>query len=281
MFKDGKKIRDQMYAYLIGRYEGVTAPNWSVKKMLETAYTFESEARQLKELMQYCDLTKRMRVLDAGCGFGHLVSLLLSKGYNTYGYEVSRNLVGIGRGILRANKQDPDRIIFVGQKKLPFKNKTFDFINLNFVLDYVPDIPFLLKELRRVLKKGGQIFIVAPNYQCCFTPIYALVFFPWLPKWLNRIYFRLKKRSNTKVIESLTFIHPRYLNKIFRKLNFKVENRGLKHWEDLINRKNIANRNGTLLTTVNLAHKLRITWVLMLLAKLGFYTPLVYTLTKK
>lgn len=281
MLKDGKEIRNQMYAYLLNRYEGVTAPNWSVKKMLETAYTFESEERQLKELMQFTPLTKKMKILDAGCGFGHLVSLLLSKGYNCYGYEVREDLVDIARNILLANKQDSDRIIFVGQKKLPFKDETFDFINLNFVLDYVSDIPHLLKELKRILKKGGQIFIVAPNYQCCFTPIYALIFFPWLPRWLNRLYFRLNHRPNTKVIENLTFIHPRLLNGIFNKLGFSVQNWGLKHWEGLIDRINVENRNSALLAIINLAHKLKATWVIKLIARAGFYTPLVYTLTKK
>lgn len=278
--KDGKIIREQMYSYLVGRYDGVTAPNWSLRKMLDTAYRFESEERTLNEMLRFIKTKKKMKILDAGCGFGHFTSYCLGKGYNCYGFEVDEKLVQISKNILKVNRQNQNRIRLVKSKKLPYGNESFDLINLSFVLDYVQDIPMLLKELKRVLKKNGEIYIEAPNYMCCFSPIYALVFFPWLPKWLNRIYFNLRGRPNTKVIEGLTFITPPYLAKIFKKLNFSVKNCGLEFWEDLIDQKNIANRNNHLLNLTKLAAQLRISWVLKLFARLGFYTPMIYIIKK-
>lgn len=279
--KDGKAIREQMYSYLVGRYTGVTAPNWSLKKMLDTAYRFESEERTLNEMRQFIKVNKKMKILDAGCGFGHFVSYCLDQGYNCYGYEVDKNLAKIGKSILKINQQNQNRVSLVKSKRLPYEEQSFDLINLSFVLDYVHDIPALLKELRRILKKDGEIYIEAPNYLCCFSPIYALVFFPWLPKWLNRIYFRLRGRSNTKVIESLTFITPQHLNQIFKQLNFEVKNYGLKFWQDLIDQKNVANRNDKLLLLVKLASRLKLSFLLRLFAKLGFYTPLIYVIKNK
>ncbi len=278
--KDGKIIRDEMYAHLVKKYTGVTAPEWSVRKMLETAYRFESEERTLDGMLHCLKPRQKMKILDVGCGFGHFIAYAISKGYDCYGYEVDENLVKISKSILKINDQNPNRIKLAKGKKLPYKNESFDLVNLSFVLDFVQDIPSLLKEIKRILKKDGEIYIEAPNYQCCFSPLYAIIFFPWLPKWLNRAYFHLMGRPNTKMIESLNFITPWYLERLFQKYNLKVNNFGLKFWDDLIGGTDFTYRNDKLTKLIIFLNKYKLGWTLKLLARLGFYTPLHYVLAK-
>lgn len=280
MLRDGKKIRDKMYLYLKATYDKALAPSWGVERMMATAYTFREAEKHFNELKNSIELRKGIKILDAGCGFGHFVSYCLDRGYDYYGYEVDPRLAKISQEVLAKNKQDKERVKYVAGGKLPYKEKAFDLIYLHFVLDCVKDIPALLKELKRILKDDGQIFIIAPNYQCFYSPVYALIFIPWLPKFFNRLYFRIMGRPNTKFLESLNFITPGYVEKIFKTSGFTIDNLGLRFWEDLITGKKLTHRGNFLKAMVRYGKKFKLTWLLRLVSKLGFYTPMVYVLRK-
>lgn len=279
MRKEEKKLRKKMLAHLKNKYTGVLA--WSVENMLDTAYNFTEAEKQLKLTNSYVTLKKGIRILDAGCGFGYFVSYCLKQGYNCQGYEVEEELAKIAQELLTINKQDPKRISLVKKNKLPYRNETFDFINLHFVLDYVPDIPNLIKELKRILKKDGLIFSICPNYQCLYSPVYALFFIPWLPKKFNRIYFKLMGRPNTTFLESLTFTTPGYLEDIFRKFDLDFKTLGPNYWKKTISGQKSDHRSNFLRFIIKSANKLKLTKLLEAINKLGFYTPLIYILRKK
>ena len=77
------------------------------------------------------------------------------------------NILDIGCGF-RANKnasviadiQDfsdfykEKKFIKIKEKKLPFKNKEFDFVIASHVIEHVPDFEFFIKELERISSKG-------------------------------------------------------------------------------------------------------------------------------
>lgn len=281
MKKEEQQLREKMFVYLEKKYSGVIPPNITIQQMLDTAYSFKEAEKQFNDLKQFIKLSKKTQILDVGCGFGYFVSFLIEKGYKCQGYEIEKELVDIAYQLLKINRQDPSKIKFVKGKKLPFKAKSFDFINLHFVLDYVSDISSLMFELARILKDDGQIFITAPNYQCCYNPVYMAVFMPWFPKWFNRFYFKLIKRPNTVFLESLTFITPRYCEKIFKKLGLETQNLSLISWENLISGKNLKNRSNCLKIIVKTSRKLGLTRFLRFLGKVGFYTPLIYLLKKQ
>lgn len=280
MLKDEKELRHQMYLYLKNKYEGVIAPSWSVEQMLKFGYNLKEAKVQLNRLERDVRLNKEMKIFDAGCGFGYFVSYCLANGYDCFGYEINPVLAKIATELLATNKQGSERIKLVNSKTLPYKNKSFDLINFQFVLDYVSDIPCLLRESKRILKDDGQIFIIVPNYQCLYSPVYALLFIPWLPKILNRVYFRLMGRPNTIFLDSLTFTTPKYLERIFKDIGLKFKNLGLRYWEDLITKKSMSGRSNLLNIIVRYSRIFKLTWVLRIFAQIGFYTPMVYVLEK-
>ena len=49
------------------------------------------------------------------------------------------------------------KFVQLNQKKLPFKDKEFDFVIASHVLEHVPDPIFFLSEIQRVSSKGGYI----------------------------------------------------------------------------------------------------------------------------
>jgi SAM-dependent methyltransferase len=53
-----------------------------------------------------------------------------------------------------SNHYQDKKFIKLTEKKLPFKDKEFDFVIASHVIEHVEDIDFFIKELERVSKKG-------------------------------------------------------------------------------------------------------------------------------
>ena len=53
-----------------------------------------------------------------------------------------------------SNHYQDKKFIKLTEKKLPFKDKEFDFVIASHVMEHVEDIDFFIKELERVSKKG-------------------------------------------------------------------------------------------------------------------------------
>ena len=77
------------------------------------------------------------KVLDIGCGYDA----------NKYATTVS--------DILDLSEHYRDKnFVKITEKKLPFKDKEFDFVIASHVAEHVEDISFFLNELSRIAKKG-------------------------------------------------------------------------------------------------------------------------------
>lgn len=51
----------------------------------------------------------------------------------------------------------------------PFEDNSFDEIHMYFVLEHLFDTMSVIKELHRILKKGGQLYIRVPHGSSCYT----------------------------------------------------------------------------------------------------------------
>lgn len=101
------------------------------------------------------------RLLDIGCGGGRISETLpyyYKKG-RIYGCDVSAT------AITYAKKMGSGRVTYKVSKtkKLPYSDNFFDVCICLDVLEHVPDVNFFLKEVRRVLKKGGVFFLIVPT----------------------------------------------------------------------------------------------------------------------
>lgn len=113
--------------------------------------------------------TKKLHVLDVGCGVGKTDGFLFSDLGELTGVDVS------SASIERARRQNPQvRYESYDGSRLPFESGTFDAAFLICVLHHVvpDDRAALLREVRRTLKPGGVLLIFEHNP---FNPLTQLV----------------------------------------------------------------------------------------------------------
>jgi endonuclease/exonuclease/phosphatase family metal-dependent hydrolase/ubiquinone/menaquinone biosynthesis C-methylase UbiE len=113
-------------------------------------------ASPVNELNQIITYTNRGKILDAGCGPGRDAKYLSENGIDVIGIDLCNSF-------LRMAKIKSKNSIFKKMNilDLKFSNETFDGIWCCVVLSHFKKswIPFALKELFRVLKRNGILFI--------------------------------------------------------------------------------------------------------------------------
>ncbi len=108
------------------------------------------------------DLGARGRVLDVGCGPGHIALLLVTAraDFEVLGVDLSLQMLRIA-GEHRAVSAHAARVRFekADAKGLPYADAAFDTVCSNTILHHIPDpVPFL-RECGRVLKPGGAFLV--------------------------------------------------------------------------------------------------------------------------
>jgi MPBQ/MSBQ methyltransferase len=138
-------------------------------------------------------------LLDIGAGYGAFVLSCRQHGLDATGLEIEAFEVEIARR--RLSRSEPGRDAASVFRKgdagqLPFANELFDMVSLLNVLEHVPDYSAVLREAVRVLRPGGRLFIVCPNYAAFRREAhYHVPWAPMLPRTLAVAYLRLLGRN--------------------------------------------------------------------------------------
>jgi len=105
------------------------------------------------------------RLLDLGCGDGDFALLAKNKFKEVFGVDISPIAIQKANGKI-ANRLDKDHFHFLVcdvDEGLPFNHSFFDAVTCIALLEHVIHPPSLLKEIRRILRKGGELVILVPN----------------------------------------------------------------------------------------------------------------------
>jgi len=123
------------------------------------------------------------RVLDLGCGFGSYVLAAREAGLDAVGIELAPFEIAFAKDRLRRLRpqDDADAVFRVGDAtQLAEEAGAFDAVTLWNVLEHIEDAATLLAAVDGLLKPGGQIFIVCPNYNAVRDEAHYHV--PWTPE---------------------------------------------------------------------------------------------------
>ena len=137
---------------------------YAVPKGLDTRLTFHDKYSTNRHgygawLVSHYDIRDGMTVLEIGCGTG---SLWLGR-ENIVSRCRRLILSDLSEGMLETAKKNLGERDNIEYRKadiqaLPFENDAFDVVIANSMLYHVPDIDKGLREVRRVLKKGGVFY---------------------------------------------------------------------------------------------------------------------------
>lgn len=139
------------------------SPNY-IKSRYDKKYyaTFAGFGRRLKELAKYLPGSRvkpGMTALDVGCGTGDWVDYLTKLGYQATGVDYSPDAIALAR-------QQQGKFRVMDATQLDFPKNSFDAVFSIEVAEHVTqkDLILSLKEIRRVLKPGGFLFLhTEPN----------------------------------------------------------------------------------------------------------------------
>lgn len=123
------------------------------------------------ELLSY--LTLNDKILDVGCGVGKVSEYLTEKGYIVTGIDLNEKAI---KQAQERNKKIKYKIVDVTET-LPFENDSFDAIVVSFLfvsLIMKENQEVVAKEMTRVLKKGGYIWICEATYSPDYEERYKL-----------------------------------------------------------------------------------------------------------
>lgn len=165
-----------------------------------TEYTFKGIERgqEIVDLFNHFTKVEDKRVLDLGCGSGGISIAYAKGGAEIVGIDFEKMYPLIARSWAQDEKQEVN-ILRGSGLDLPFKDEIFDIVSCNDVIEHVEDAEKCVKEVSRVIKPGGLIYVTCPNR---IAPIivardghYALPFESLLPRKLADIYVRATGRA--------------------------------------------------------------------------------------
>jgi SAM-dependent methyltransferase len=158
-----------------------------------------------------------MRLLDVGSGFGSCVLAARDKGADAIGIEIAPFEVEFARRRLRqVRPQDNAEDVYRVGDFLAFEapEGSFDTVTFWNVLEHVSDLPATLSAARRLLKPGGVLYVVCPNYFAWRLEAHYHV--PWKPNPL------LPRDKAVAYLKSLGRDPSFFESAIFRRTNWEV-----------------------------------------------------------
>ena len=249
--------------------------------------------KQADILARYVSLEKK-DILEIGSGLGinliswtHLFSACVTGiEAEARGFDSS---ISLSRQLLRKNGLPIDLIIEGRGDNLPFPSESYDVVYSTNVLEHVGNPVQVLREGLRVLKRGGILQYVFPNYHSFFDghyavfhpPVFGKSFFPW---YVKNVWHRDPAYARTLRTELSVFWTRRQLNDLKKEFAFDVLSMG----EDVFMDRMLSGRFSPWagLSKVKKTMEVIMAWhlnrpVAYVLVGLGFWSPIILTLKKK
>lgn len=122
------------------------------------------------------------RILDIGSGFGSFVLACRNRGLNAVGVEISDYEVAFARrrlSIVRPEDNAESVYLLNDARQLSGEGNSFGAITLWNVLEHIDDADRVIRTAADLLKPGGALFVICPNYAAFRQEAHYHV--PWLP----------------------------------------------------------------------------------------------------
>jgi SAM-dependent methyltransferase len=115
-----------------------------------------------------------LRVLEVACGRGGFVRELARGGAHVTGCDFSFSALRVAHAKLGdATSGTSATLVHGDAHSLPFADASFDLIVSCETIEHLPDVRAAIREMHRVTRPGGKLFLTTPNYSN-LTGLYEL-----------------------------------------------------------------------------------------------------------
>ena len=140
------------------------------------------------------------RLLDVGCGTGGFSVLAGEAGADVWSVDASPEAAAIA-GVRTAGR----RVLVATAESLPLASASFDLVYCFSTLEHLGDASRAVREMVRVLRPGGRLYLHSPNRWGCFEGHYKVFWIPGLPRRLSRAYLAARGRP-TAFLDTLRLL---------------------------------------------------------------------------
>jgi SAM-dependent methyltransferase len=145
--------------------DSLVAAQFGPQAAAYVASAVHAEGEDLAYLAARLSGRKEARVLDLGCGGGHVAYRVAPEVAQVVAYDLSSDMLAAVEAEARRRGLSNIACVQGSAEILPFADADFDVVLCRFSAHHWPDVPCALREVRRVMKPRGEaIFIdsVAP-----------------------------------------------------------------------------------------------------------------------
>lgn len=176
------KLRDRLERYYVRYYRDTLGlPDWSARAAGRGAEE-EIDAGRVADLQGLLGPFAGRSLLNVGCGTG---------GFNVAAARAGARSVGVDESVEAVGICDLKRVLGSGgsyapatAEHLPFRDASFDLVTCISTVEHVDDVAASLREMVRVLKPGGTLFVYGPSAWALHEQHYKVRWWPWLWLWL-------------------------------------------------------------------------------------------------
>ncbi len=146
---------------------------WSKRAEIYGNTTARATLQSIPKLLDHAKLFPGSRVLDAGCGTGHVAACAKLLGANVEGVDFAPGMV------TQASQLYPEINFSIADvEDLPAAAQTYDAVLSNIVLFHVTDPERAISEARRVLRPNGRFVFsqwLGPNRSECYRLLFDVL----------------------------------------------------------------------------------------------------------
>jgi SAM-dependent methyltransferase len=288
-------VYETLYQQLLGLYaESFRDILLGQKHLEQMTHDSLSESRAAEALSLFEEQTgtslRGKRMLEIGAGICMtLATARLRFGADAQGIEPGDDeysgSIDLGRQLLRAVGLNEKLLTMGYGEALPYQDASFDVVFSSNVIEHVNDPAKVMAESLRVLRPGGIMYHVIPNYGSWWEGHYGVLWIPHLPKALGRLYLRLLGKKPA-FLDTLQLINRGWMTRMLAPFRDQIDILG---WGQELFEKRITTLNFTEYAALGRL-KQKLQWIkrlglLRALATIGkllhWETPLVVIVRKK
>lgn len=220
--KDSEKIAEKQVEDLIRQRWKTYNQQWMGEEKFEALVQSKVNSdllqhRHLSYLESNIGNLSDKVILDMGCGEGGFLVAVKKMGLKAVGTDLSKTALDIAHLQMscRPNLGNPSILTQSEGHHVPFADNTFDLITSIDTLEHIPDLEGFLKEMSRILKKGGYFYANTPNRHWPYETHCRMFFLHWVPlrfrPFLVKTFFpkRIKKIERMNYLEALNLLTPK------------------------------------------------------------------------